>query len=397
MKIEEIKEMADKYLMPTYGRTEVAFSKGCGAKLYDTQGKEYLDFLSGLAVNGLGHSHPKVVRAIKEQVENIIHTSNLYYIRPQAELAKELSRLSFGGKAFFCNSGAEANEAAIKLARKFGKTRGGKYEIITMIGSFHGRTLAALTATGQMKYQYGFEPLLPGFRYTLFNDIEAVFEAITPSTCAIMLELIQGEGGVNVACKNFVREIRKLCDEQKILLIFDEVQTGIGRTGKMFCYQHYGVRPDIMILAKALGNGVPIGAILAKEEIASLLGPGSHASTFGGNFLACRAALTTLETIKEENLLENASKMGDYLMKSLSVLCDSYSFIDEVRGKGLMVGMELNIKGASLVNRCLEKGLLINCVTEKTLRFLPPLIITKEEIDKALGILEDVFKEVESG
>ena len=397
MKIKEIKEMADKYLVPTYGRIEVAFSKGRGAKLYDTGGREYLDFLSGLAVNGLGHSHPKIVKAIEDQAENIIHTSNLYYIKPQAELAKELSKLSFGGKAFFCNSGAEANEAAIKLARKFGKTKGGKYEIITMIGSFHGRTLAALTATGQMKYQCGYEPLMPGFRYTLFNDIEAVFEAITPSICAIMLELIQGEGGVNVACKNFVKEIRKLCDDQEMLLIFDEVQTGIGRTGKMFCCQHYGVRPDIMILAKALGNGVPIGAILAKEEIAPLLGPGSHASTFGGNFLACRAALATLETIKEENLLENASKMGDYLFKGLSKLKQDHSFVCEVRGKGLMIGMELNIEGAPLVSKCLDKGLLINCVTEKTLRFLPPLIITKEEIDKALGILEDVFKEVESG
>lgn len=392
MKIEETKQMSKKYLIPTYGRIEVAFSKGCGAKLYDTEGRQYLDFVSGIAVNNLGHSHPEVVRAIKDQAENIIHTSNLYYIEPQAKLAKELSRLSFGGKAFFCNSGAEANEAAIKLARKFGKTRGGKYEIITMMGSFHGRTLATLTATGQTKYHSGFDPLVPGFRYALFNDIEAVFDTITPSTCAIILELIQGEGGINVAEENFIKEIRKLCDEQEILLIFDEVQTGIGRTGKMFCYQHYGVPPDVLILAKALGSGVPIGAMLAKEEIASLLGPGSHASTFGGNFLACRAALTTLRVIEKEGLLENAALMGNYLMEKLKELKSKYSFICDVRGKGLMIGMELNIEGAPLVNRCLEKGLLINCVTGKTLRFLPPLIITKEEIDRALNILEEAFE-----
>lgn len=394
MKTKEIKEMSEKYLLPTYTQTEIAFSKGRGAKLYDVQGKEYLDFVSGLAVNNLGHSHPRIVQSIKDQVEKIIHTANFYYIQPQAELAKELSRLSFGGKAFFCNSGAEANEAAIKLARKFGKTKGGKYEIITMMDSFHGRTLTTLTATGQTKYQSGFDPLVPGFKYALFNDIEAVSEAITSSTCAVMLELIQGEGGVHVASEKFIREIRKLCDEQEILLIFDEVQTGIGRTGKMFCYQHYDVKPDIITLAKALGSGVPIGAMLAKEEIAPLLVPGSHASTFGGNFLACQAALTTLKTIEEEGLLENATLMGNYLMERLKELKGKYSFISDVRGKGLMVGLELTIEGASMVNKCLKKRLLINCAKEKVLRFLPPLIITKEEIDTALGILEEAFKEI---
>lgn len=393
---EEIIQLSNEYIVPTYGRIPVAFKEGSGVRLRDMEGKEYLDFIGGLAVNVLGHAHPRLARAISEQVNSIIHTSNLYHIQPQALLAKRLSELSFGGKAFFCNSGAEANEAAIKLAKKFGKENGARFEIITMTGSFHGRTLTTLAATGQRKYQKGFDPLPEGFKYAAFNDLASVKELVAPSTCAIMAEVIQGEGGVNVGSEEFIVGLRRLCDERNLLLIIDEVQTGVGRTGKMFAYEHYGIVPDVVTLAKGLAGGVPIGAMMAKRGIADLLGPGTHASTFGGNFLSTRAALTTLDVILEEGLIEKAEELGGYLLDQLNALGQTYSFIKEVRGKGLMLGMELEIEGKGIVEECLSGGLLINCTVEHVLRFLPPLIIFKEDIDRAIEILSKALKGVVS-
>lgn len=393
MKTEEIIDLTNNYIIPTYRRIPVAFKEGSGVRLRDMEGKEYLDFVAGLAVNTLGYSHPVLVRAISEQAGSIIHTSNLYHIQPQAILARMLSELSFGGKAFFCNSGAEANEAAIKLARRFGR-EGGKerYEIITMTGSFHGRTLTTLTATGQTKYQEGFDPLPEGFKYAVFNDLDSVREVITPKTCAIMTELIQGEGGVNVAREDFAKGLRQLCDKDNLLLIIDEVQTGLGRTGRMFAYEDYSLTPDIVTLAKGLAGGVPIGAMIARAQIADYLSPGSHASTFGGNFLSCQAALTTLNVIIKENLSKKAEELGGYLLGRLNLLKEAYPFIKEVRGKGLMVGMELDIEGKGIVEDCLKRGLLINCTVEYVLRFLPPLVVSKEDIDLAIKILSQALE-----
>ncbi|MEW6094939.1 MAG: aspartate aminotransferase family protein [bacterium] len=382
--IEEEKE----FMIPVYKRIPVCLVKGAGIKLWDINGKEYLDFF-GQGVNSIGHCHHKLVKAIHEQANKLIHFSNLYYTMPQVELAKKLSQISFGGKVFFANSGAEVNEAAIKLARIYGK---GKYEIITMTNSFHGRTLATLSATGQEKIHKGFEPLVDGFKYVPFNDIEQIEKAITKSTCAVMVEPIQGEGGINVASLEYLKGLRALCDEHKILLILDEVQTGIGRTGKMFGYEHYGIIPDIMTLAKWLGSGMPIGAMIAKPLLADLLAPGTHASTFGGNPLACAATLAVINLILEENLVENARETGNYLINKLYELKDKYSFIKEVRGKGLMVGMELETAGGSIVDACLQQGLIINCTVEKVLRFLPPLITTKQNVDKAIEILDKVLQ-----
>ncbi len=388
---KQVFEQEKKFMVPVYKRIPVCFVKGAGIKLWDINGKEYLDFF-GQGVNGIGHCHPMLVKAIAEQANKLIHFSNLYYTIPQVELAKKLSEVSFGGKVFFANSGAEANEAAIKLARIYGQEGSPRrrYEIITTTGSFHGRTLATLSATGQEKIHKGFEPLVQGFKYVPFNDLEQVEKAITPSTCAILVEPIQGEGGVNVATLDYLKGLRKLCDEQKILLILDEVQTGLGRCGKMFGYEHYEIIPDIITLAKWLGSGVPIGAMLAKPQIADLFLPGSHASTFGGNPLACATTLAVINVIIEENLVENARENGQYLMARLSEL--KYSYIKEVRGKGLMVGMELEFPGGPIVEACLQEGLIVNCTVEKVLRFLPPLIVTKQDIDRAIEILNKVLK-----
>lgn len=391
---KQIIEDEKRFMIPVYKRIPVCLVKGAGIKVWDINGKEYLDFF-GQGVNSIGHCHPKLVKAIQEQTSKLIHFSNLYYTLPQVELARKLSQISYGSKVFFANSGAEVNEAAIKLARIYGK---GKYTIITMTNSFHGRTLATLSATGQEKIHIGFEPLVDGFKYVPFNDLEQVQKAITQSTCAIMVEPIQGEGGVNVARLEYLKGLRTLCDEHKILLILDEVQTGIGRTGKMFGYEHYGIIPDIITLAKWLGSGLPIGAMLAKPELANLLSAGTHASTFGGNPLVCAGTLAVINLIMEENLVENARETGNYLINKLSELKDKYRFIKEVRGKGLMVGMELEIAGGSIVDACLQQGLIINCTVEKVLRFLPPLIVTKQDVDKAIEILDEVLqgKEVES-
>lgn len=386
---EELFQTYKDCIMPTYTKVPLVFVKGKGSYLWDIHAKKYLDFFPGWGVGNLGHCHQKVMSAVRDQVSKLIFIPNNYYQLPQARLAKEIVYRIFSAKVFFCNSGAEANEAAIKFSRKFGK---GRYEIITFENSFHGRTLAAVAATGQKKYQEGFAPLPEGFKTVKFNDLEAVKQAISEKTVAIMLELIQGEGGVNVADKDFVLNLRKICDEKNLLLIVDEVQTGIGRTGKLFCYEHYGITPDIMTLAKALGGGLPIGVMAVKKEIADTLQPGMHASTFGGGPVICKAALAVLTAIQKEKLLANAAKMSEYLFSKLNELKNKYNLIKEVRGIGLMAGIELNIQGKGIVERCIENGLLINCTHDIVLRLMPALNITKKEIDKALEILEGALK-----
>ncbi|MDD4879709.1 MAG: aspartate aminotransferase family protein [Candidatus Omnitrophica bacterium] len=390
---EEVMQLYYEYVMPTYTKVPLVMVKGKGIKAYDIEGKEFLDFFPGWAVSGLGHCHPKVVKAIKEQVGKMIHVPNNYYNELQGKLAKKIIENSFDGKVFFCNSGAEAVEGAIKLARKVGYPSG-KYEIITMEDSFHGRTLAAITATAQPKYQEGFAPLPGGFVYAKFNDLESVRSKITDKTAAIMLEPIQGEGGINVASEAFIAGLKKICGENKILLIFDEVQTGIARTGKMFCYQYYDVIPDIMTLAKSLGGGFPIGAMVAKREIADVLQPGTHASTFGGSPLACAAALAVFEAIEEGNLVEKAVRRGRYLHNRLSLLKKDFPFVKIVRGKGLMQAVELEIEGKQIVDKCVEKGLLINCTQKKVLRIMPPLVVKNADIDTAVAIIQEAMKGV---
>jgi len=389
MKAQEVFDSYKENIMPTYTKFPLIFVKGKGSRLWDIHGKVYLDFFPGWGVSNLGHCHPKVMQAVRDQISKLIFIANNYYHIPQAKLAKEIIFWTYPAKVFFCNSGAEANEAAIKFSRKFGQ---GRYEIITFENSFHGRTLGTLAATGQKKYQEGFSPLPEGFKIVKFNDIEAVKSVITDKTVAIMLELIQGEGGINVAEKDFVLELRKICNDKNLLLIIDEVQTGMGRTGKLFCYQHYGITPDIMTLAKALGGGLPIGAMVVKKEIADTLGAGTHASTFGGGPVICKAALAVLRAIQEEKLLANAQKMSEYLFEKLNALKNKYSIIKEVRGMGLMFGVELNIEGKMIVEKCIEKGLLINSTHDKVLRLMPALGITKKEIDKAIDILDSVLK-----
>jgi acetylornithine/N-succinyldiaminopimelate aminotransferase len=385
--------LSEQYLAHTYARYPVVLVRGKGTRVWDQEGEEYLDFVSGLAVCNLGHCHPRVVKTIQGQAEKLIHVSNFYYIEPQIQLASLLCKHSFADKVFFCNSGAEANEGALKLARKFAKEEIGKdrYEIITMEGSFHGRTLATLTATGQEKFHKGYEPLMPGFKYVPFNDIGAVKKAIDPKTCAVMVEPIQGEGGVNCPSEGYLKALREICDENRLLLIFDEVQVGMGRTGKLFAYEHEGVEPDMLTLAKSLAGGVPIGALLIKQEISDGFKPGDHASTFGGNPLASAAGVAALTAILEEGMLENCRKMGDYFLSELDKMKNKFPFIKEVRGKGLILGMELKIDGSSIVKEMLKKRVLINCTMGNILRFLPPLIVTQEEIDRVVATLEEVL------
>jgi acetylornithine/N-succinyldiaminopimelate aminotransferase len=388
MKIEEIFNSYKENILPTYTKVPLVFVKGKGSQLWDIHNKVYLDFFPGWGVCNLGHCHPKVMQAVREQVSKLIFIANNYYHPAQAKLAKEIVYRSFPAKVFFCNSGAEANEAAIKFSRKFGQ---GRHEIITFENSFHGRTLGALAATGQKKYQDGFAPLPTGFTTVKFNDLEETKKAINGNTVAIMLELIQGEGGIHVADKDFVSGLRRICDQNRLLLIVDEVQTGIGRTGKFFCYQNYGITPDIMTLAKALGGGLPIGAIVVRKEIADTLQPGMHASTFGGGPVICKAALAVFAALQKEKLLRNTQKMGGYLFSRLRKLQEKYAIIREIRGLGLMVGIELDIAGKAIVEKCMEKGLLINCTHEKVLRLMPALNITKKRIDQAIDILADVL------
>jgi len=394
MKEKEITALADENIMHTYRRFPVVLARGKGQKVWDVNGKEYLDFVAGIAVCNLGHSHPGVIDALKKQLEKLTHVSNLYYTEPQARLAKLLVDNSFADKVFFCNSGAEANEAAIKLARKYAHENLGadKFELITMKDSFHGRTMATITATGQEKFQFGFTPLLEGFTYVPFNDLKALEKAVNEKTCGVMVEPIQGEGGVNIPDARYLKEVRALCDEHKILLIVDEVQTGIGRTGKLFAYEHAGIEPDIMTLAKALGNGFPVGAMLATDKIAESFAPGNHASTFGGNPLAMAAALATLEIMLQEGILDNCRKTGDYFLKELKKLEKKHALINDVRGKGLMLAVTLNMEAAEIVRECMQKGLLINSTGGKTLRFVPPLIITDKDVDQAVDILNEVME-----
>jgi predicted acetylornithine/succinylornithine family transaminase len=370
--------------------------RGKGTRVWDLDGKEYLDFFAGLAVCNLGHCHPKVVKAIQAQAEKLIHVSNLYYIEPQIQLASLLCKHSFAGKVFFCNSGAEANEGALKLARKYAKEKIGedRYEVITMENSFHGRTLATLTATAQKKYHKGYAPLMPGFKYVPFNDLNAVREAIGPKTCAVLLEPIQGEGGVNIPSEGYLKGLREICDEKGILLILDEVQVGMGRTGKLFAYEHEDMKPDLLTVAKSLAGGVPIGALLIRDEIAKSFEPGDHASTFGGNPLATAAGVAALSAILEEGMLDHCQRVGEYFLSRLEEIKKKFPFVQDVRGRGLILGMELKIEGAEIVKKMMKKGFLINCTAGNVLRFLPPLIVTEEEVDRMISALEEVFEKI---
>ena len=393
MPTEDLRRETERVLMPTYAPSPISIVRGRGSRVYDLEGREYLDFVAGIAVNTLGHAHPDLVAAIQKQAQHLLHASNLYYTEPQVKLAKALVDHSFAKKVFFCNSGAEANEAAIKLARRYAHQKHGpdRYEIITMLNSFHGRTMATLTATGQEKVQKGFEPLVPGFRYVPLNDLPELEKALSSKTAAVMLEPVQGEGGVHVADRTYLKGLRELCRQHDVLLVFDEVQTGMGRTGTLFAYEQLGVHPDIMTLAKGLGGGVPIGACLATDEVAAAFSPGAHASTFGGNPLSCAAALAVLRVLLEGRVLEQSRRMGDYLAKGLLDLKDRLQIVKDVRGLGLLQGMELTIEGKPVVDDCLARGLLINCTMERVLRFVPPLIITQHEIDRLLDTLSQVL------
>ena len=394
MRTHDVKNLYREYVLPTYRQIDVCLVKGKGSRVWDLQGKEYVDFFPGWGVSGLGHCHPAVVSALKDQAAKMLHISNNYLNLKQARLAEEIVKQAFPAKVFFANSGAEVSEAAIKFARKFGSSSG-RYEIVSMENSFHGRTLAAITATGQTKYQKGFDPLPGGFLYVPLNDLAALKAKVGPKTVAIMLELIQGEGGINVAEGNYVKEVRKLCDEKNILLVIDEVQTGMGRTGRIFDYQHYGIEPDLMTLAKSLGGGVPIGALLVHNKVAGdILGPGSHAATYGGNPLVCAAALAVFKAIRKERLLKNVEIMGKYLWEGLAALKNKYAFVKELRGRGLMLGLELDRPGGPVVERARELGLLLNCTQEKVIRIMPAINVTKRLIDQALRILDQAIASV---
>ncbi len=390
MKADEILSAYNDYLLTTYTRIPTVFVKGKGSVLTDVNGKKYLDFFPGWGVSNLGHCHPKVMGAVREQIGKLIHVPNNLMNPHQAKLAKELIRISFPGKIFFCNSGAEANEAAIKFARAYAV--GERFEIITTENSFHGRTMGALSATGQHKHQKGFAPLLPGFKTVPFNDLKAIEAAITDKTIAINLELIQGEGGINIASKEYVQGLRELCDHKKILLIVDEVQTGMARTGEMFCYKHYGITPDIMCLAKALGGGLPIGAMIVKKELADVFKPGMHGSTFAGSPLICKAALGVIKAIHSDKILANVKKIGPYLVKKLNELKAKHSIIKEVRGVGLMIGVELTVPGENIFKECFEYGLIINCTQGNVLRIMPALNVSRAQINKAMFILDKALE-----
>lgn len=383
----------DRHLMKTYARAPITVVRGEGARVWDADGREYLDFLSGISVNNLGHCHPRVVAAIREQAGELLHCSNLYHSLPQTQLARRLAEMSIGGQVFFCNSGAEAVEAAIKLARKHYWQRRGPAapppQVLTFHGAFHGRTLAALAATG--RYLDGFAPLTPGFVQVPFNDLAAAEAVLDEGYCAVLVEPVQGEGGVVPAVPGFLTGLRRLCDALGILLVCDEIQTGLGRTGRLFAYEHHGVRPDVLLLAKALGGGLPLGAVVARDEVAATFRPGDHGSTFGGNPVACRAALAALDVLVEEDLPARAAALGEHFAARLRDLVRRYPFVREVRGLGLMRGLELEFPGRPLVDDCRERGLLLNCTAERVLRFLPPLIVAEKEIDRAVAVLDDVL------
>ncbi|RLC22990.1 MAG: acetylornithine transaminase [Deltaproteobacteria bacterium] len=389
---------ADRYMFRTYGRFPVTLVRGEGCRVWDEEGNEYLDFVAGIAVCALGHSAPLVTRVLEEQSRKLVHVSNLYYTRPQTELARLLVENSFADRVFFCNSGAEANEAAIKLARRYAGEKSGpkRHVIISMENSFHGRTMATLSATGQKKIQAGYDPLLDGFRFVPFNDPDRLAEAMDESVCAVIMEPIQGEGGVVCPEPGYLEKVRALCDARGAALIFDEVQVGMGRTGRLFCHEHYGVTPDIMTLAKAMGNGLPIGAMLATEEMGKAFGPGSHATTFGGTPLVTAVSGAVLRSLLEDGVIAHCAAVGKYFRGRLEDLAGRHECVREVRGMGLILGMELDRPCAPVVSRCMAEGFLVNCAQERVLRFIPPLIVTEAEIDRLITVLDRILGEMET-
>ncbi len=396
MEFSEIKELFDRYVIGNYGRLPVAFVRGEGSHIWDSDGNRYIDLMPGWGTTLVGHCHPRVVTAVQRQASMLLHVDNSFHILPQGELAKALSELSFGGKCFFCNSGAEAVEAAIKLVR-LNKQHEGRYKIVTMLESFHGRTMGAITATGQEKYHKGYLPLLPGFEHVPLNDLEALGRAVDEQTCAVMMEPVQGEGGVRPAEAGFMAGVRELCDELGLLLILDEVQTGMGRTGHWFGYQRYGVEPDVMVLSKALGSGVPIGAMVARAEAAESLAPGTHASTFGGNPLACSAALATIGVIEQEGLIEACRESSAHAMERLRGMAERFEIVKEVRGVGLMLGVELDRPGKAVFEECLRERVRINCTQETVLRLLPAMNVPRELLDEGLDVVERALGRAQDG
>ena len=394
MDTKTLLEWSAKYHTPNYGsRAPIVLVRGDGVRVWDTEGREYLDFGAGIAVTSLGHCHPRVTGAIQEAAATLLHVSNLYHAAPQIHLAKLLIEHSFADRVFFSNSGAEANEAALKVARKYARERiaSDRVEFVATRNSFHGRTFATLAATGQEKYQHGFEPLVPGFKHVPYNDLRAMERAIDNRTAGVIVECIQGEGGVHLADDDYLRGLRKLCDQSGALLIIDEIQTGVARTGRLWAYQHYGIEPDIMTLAKALANGVPIGAMLTREDIASVLIAGTHGSTFGGTPFVTSVALATMTTVLDSKLWEQAAQRGRYLMDGLRAIQASNPKVQVVRGRGLLIGAELSVPAGPIVDACREAGLLVLSAGEKVLRLTPPLIVAERECEQALGIIKTVL------
>ena len=385
-------QAADEALLHTYNRYQIVLEKGDGVYLYDTDGKKYLDFASGIAVFAFGYNNKEYNDALKEQIDNIIHTSNLYYNVPAAKAGKKLKEVAGMDKVFFTNSGTEAIEGAVKTARKYAYNKDGKndHEIIAMNHSFHGRSMGALSVTGNVKYQEAFKPLIGGVKFAEFNNLDSVKELVNDKTCAIIMEPVQGEGGIYPATEEFIKGVRKICDENDILLIFDEIQCGMGRTGKMFAHEHYGVKPDVMTVAKALGCGFPVGAFLTNEK-ASVLVPGDHGTTYGGNPLATAAVNKVLEMFEKQNILDNVNEVSAYFEEKLDELTQQYDSIKARRGKGLMQGLELTVPVGDVINKAIEKGLIVISAGGNVLRFVPPLIITKENVDEAVSILKEVL------
>lgn len=391
---QQIKETFDHYVIPNYSRNNVAYVRAEGSYIWDSEGNRHVDLMPGWGTTTVGHCHPRIVSSIQRQAARLIHVDNTFYNIPQGLLAERISERSFGGQCFFCNSGTEAVEGAMKLARLWGEEKG-RYKIITMRDSFHGRTFGSITATGQDKYHKGYLPLLPGFIHVPFNDFDALSDAVDEETCAILMEPVQGEGGINIADTDYLENVRDLCDSENILLIFDEVQTGIGRTGKWFGYQNFNLEPDIITLAKALGGGFPIGAFAAKPQIADHLVPGTHASTFGGNPLGCAAAIAVFDLIEEENLLEQGLKTSAYVLGRLEQIARECPIVEEVRGIGMMIGVELNRPGKAIFEYCLDRFVRINCTHDTVLRMLPALNIGRAELDEGLQVLEEAIRKAD--
>ena len=390
MDTKQLLELSGTHLTPNVARAPLVLVRGDGMRVWDTEGREYLDFGAGIAVTSLGHCHPRVTGAIREAAATLLHVSNLYHTAPQIHLAKLLCEHSFAESVYFCNSGAEANEAAIKMARKYGKERFStdRFEIIATHNSFHGRTMATVTATGQPKYHHGFEPLVPGFKHVPYNDLRAMERAVDNRTAAILVEPIQGEGGVHIPDDDYLPGLRKLCDESGALLILDEIQTGVGRTGRLWAYEHSGVEPDVMTVAKAIANGLPIGATLATRDVGGVLTPGSHGTTFGGNPFVTAVAIASFTTILDEKIPERAARVGRYLIEGLRRMATKHPVVRAVRGRGLLIGAELSVAAAPIVDACRDAGVLILSAGEKVIRFAPPLIADERDCDRALASVD---------